>query len=349
MSDSSEFVIGGPDLPIFRERSLFSSDRLTDLASLLSQGIAELNLGPLFIFAAGSYARGEASEHSDIDLFLGYYDLDDDGRVVKGSHWSGSKRTNEFRLFGQIIQAIDDQGFPALSADSKYLRTHLLSEVIEAIGGERDDVDNHFTFRMLLLLEGRCISGHAHHHSAVEKIVNSYYRDYPQHASEFKPWFLLNDIVRYWKTLALNYENRRPSPLNEVPDARRVRNFKLKFSRMTTCFATVCAIGARMTEAHPEDIVRLVFMTPNERLQEATEQMPTLQPIVSDVRHRYAWFLEQTALPTEALLAKFQSEEDRRLMFEEADSYGRLMFDLVKEIDASLSSRGIEYLRLLVI
>lgn len=346
----SDAILDDSDEPaIFEERLLFSSDRLTDLASQLSQGIAGLTLGPLFVFAAGSYARGEASEHSDIDLFLGYDDLAPDGSRADDTAWVGSKRTNEFRLFAQIIQAIDDLGFPALSADSKYLKTHRLSDVISEIGGERDDVDNHFTFRMLLLLEGKCVSGHRFHQSAVSRIVDSYYRDYPQHASEFKPWFLLNDIIRYWKTLALNYENRRQSPVSEDVDARRVKSFKLKFSRMTTCFATVCAIGARMTQAHPEDIENLVLMTPNERLRLATEHMPHLIPLVKQVRDRYAWFLEQTALPTEALQSKFMEDEERRRMFQAADSYGRLMFDLITAIDNSLSSADIEYMRLLVI
>lgn len=346
----SDAILDDSDEPaIFEDRLLFSFDRLTDLASQLSQGIAGLTLGPLFVFAAGSYARGEASEHSDIDLFLGYDDLAADGSQAADAGWVGSRRTNEFRLFAQIIQAIDDLGFPALSADSKYLKTHNLSDVISAIGGERDDVDNHFTFRMLLLLEGKCITGHMYHRSAVNKIVDSYYRDYPRHASEFKPWFLLNDIIRYWKTLTLNYENRRPSPDSEDVDARRVKSFKLKFSRMTTCFATVCAIGARMTEAHPEDIQALVMMTPNERLRLATAQMPSLLPLVKEVRNRYAWFLEQTALPTEALQAKFLEDEERRRMFDAADLYGRLMFDLVNAVDDNLSSANIEYMRLLVI
>lgn len=336
---------------IFSTRHDFSVDRLTDLASKLSMGAAGLELGPMFIFAAGSYARGEASEHSDIDLFLGYDDLHPAGISASSidDRWKATRRTNEFRLFAQIIQAIDDLGFPALSSDSKYLKTHLISEVINEIGGDRDDVDNHFTFRMLLLLEGHCIAGPAQHASAVRAIIDSYYRDYPAHASEFKPWYLLNDIVRYWKTLTLNYENRRPNPEHEDADARRVKNFKLKFSRMTTCFATVCAIGSRMREARPEDIEALVRMTPYQRFEEAMQQMPSLKPNVVKLRRKYAWFLEQTALPTEELRQAFSSRARRQQMFAEADSYGQEMFMLIRAIDDSLGTRGVEYLRLLVI
>ena len=182
---------------VIEDRRQFSEARLTDLTSRISEHAANLELGPMFIFAAGSYARGEASEFSDIDLFFGY---DDDKSAP-----IALRRTNELRLFGHVIEAVNELDFPALSADCKYLETHLLSEVLKELGGDRDDVDNHFTFRMLLLLEGRCILGAQHYNSAVKKVVGSYYRDYPRHVHEFQPWFLLNDIIRYWKTLTLNY------------------------------------------------------------------------------------------------------------------------------------------------
>jgi predicted nucleotidyltransferase len=327
---------------VVSDRKHFSEARITDLASRISEHTSSLDLGRMFIFAAGSYARGEASEFSDIDLFFGYENN-------LGSELP-QRRTNELRLFGHVIEAVDDLGFPQLSADCKYLRTHLLTDVLKEMGGDRDDVDNHFTFRMLLLLEGRCIYGHEHYSAAVSRVVESYYRDYPKHVNEFQPWFLLNDIVRYWKTLTLNYEHRRrPSESAEDEDSRRVRNFKLKYSRMTTCFATLAAIGAQMKYVTPDVIEALVLLTPSERFESALQHMPSIELELDRLKAEYAWFLDLTGLSTDSLHAKFGSHEDRMEMFQRADRYGSLMYDLLRAIDAQLRKEGIEFLRLLVI
>jgi predicted nucleotidyltransferase len=327
---------------MLRERADHSQSKLTDLASRVSERTAALDLGSLFMFAAGSYARGEASVYSDIDLFFGYEDQD--GRIPD------KPRTNEFRLFAHVIEAVDALKFPALSGDCRYLETHRISEVLEALGGDRDDVDNHFTFRMLMLLEGHCLLGTSHYDSAMAKIIEAYYRDYPNHVNEFQPWFLLNDIVRYWKTLTLNYEHNRNAAENESDaQERRVRNFKLKFSRMTTCFASIAAVGAMMSDIKEEGLLELTKLTPSQRLDVALERMPSLRQPMDKLRGEYSWFLNLTGQDADSLHARFEDKESRTAMFTRADKYGTLMYDLLRSIDRSLSSTNTDFLRLLVV
>lgn len=325
------------------DRVEFSRVRLQDLESRVSEQCAGLDLGPLFAFAAGSYARLEAGMYSDIDLFFGYADVP--------NHALPFRRTNELRLFGRVIDAVDNLGFPALSGDSRYLKTHLMSEVLDEMGGDRDDVENHFTFRMLMLLESQCVLGHTHYVEAVRRTVEAYYVDYPKHKGKFQPWYLLNDITKYWKTLTLNYEHkRRKDKLNDPEEnERRARNFKLKYSRMTTCFSTVVAIGALMREIGPHDIADLVLMTPRDRLLKAKERVQELDEPFRRLDEEYAWFLELTGQSTERLFTHFENSGKRTEMFARAEEYGSLMYQCLRAIDEDLRRDHIEFLRLLVI
>jgi len=68
------------------------------------------NLG---IFVAGSYARNEASIHSDIDLFF----------VLDGNISEIENPTlSQMRAFSRIIEEADSLEFPTFSNDGEFLR-----------------------------------------------------------------------------------------------------------------------------------------------------------------------------------------------------------------------------------
>lgn len=298
----------------------------------------------LAIFATGSFARHEASQHSDIDLFFCY----------NGSARNQLlRRTNEYKLFGRLIAATESLGYPPFSNDAEFLRTHGSETVISLLGKRDDDWHNHFTLRMLLLLESSPLHGEDAYRAVLAKIVDAYYADYPGHAENFRPWFLVNDIMRFWKTLLLNYESKAPSSrVGEDPEEARVRhkvrNFKLKFSRMTTCFATIAAIGSSPSTVQQDDVVALVGLTPVERLQRVTANLPDTSKQVDDVLVEYTWFLEQTALSKDELHARFRDKASKVAMFERANAYGQSMFALLKKIDEhAMDDQG--FLRYLVV
>ena len=72
--------------------------------------------------------------------------------------------------------------------------------MLEALGGPQDDSENLFTARMLLLLEARCVCNQPLYDDIVDKILKHYFRD-SRGKSTFRPLFLLNDLLRYWRTL----------------------------------------------------------------------------------------------------------------------------------------------------
>src|SRR5207248_2988755 len=114
-----------------------------------------------------------------------------------------------YEVFAQIIRTHEKLKYGPPSNDGQFLAVHSLQAMLEHLGGPNDDNENEFTARMLLLLEGQSLYGQAVYDAVLEKIVDAYFRDYADHKSDFRPVFLLNDVIRYWKTLCLNYEFRR--------------------------------------------------------------------------------------------------------------------------------------------
>ena len=135
---------------IFLERERYSDRRLSDLATRLKVAPETKSLKDFTIFCAGSYARREASKHSDIDLFFIYL-----GERNKRDE----PRTDELRLFGSLIHIVKKMRFPKFSNDCQYLEAYSGADILKHLGSRRDDYDNFFTVRMLMLLESSCVFG----------------------------------------------------------------------------------------------------------------------------------------------------------------------------------------------
>ena len=77
----------------------------------------------------------------------------------------------------------------------------------EVLGSPEDDGLNAFTARMLLLLESRPVYNAERYRRILKAVIGFYYRDFSDHSEHFRPTFLINDILRFWRTLTLNYEH----------------------------------------------------------------------------------------------------------------------------------------------
>lgn len=293
------------------------------------------------IFCAGSYGRLEAEQHSDIDLFFV-------SRAPKTDHTLSKEK--QLRLFGKLIETADNHSFPPFSNDCQYLELHYADDLLLRLGSRDDDYTNSFTIRMLMLLEGNWVYNQDVFRTAQEQIVETYYRDYPDHQATFEPVFMMNDILRFWSTLKINYENKRNQPPNESKEFKvkqKVKNFKLKFSRMTTCQATVASLGSFKAPLKKEEVLDLISKPPTQRLTDIAERLPSTSEKVAAVLEEYAWFLEQTKQSTNELEALFEDKTKTTQMFGRANAYGDLMFDLIMEIDAAIPDK--KFLRYIVI
>lgn len=173
---------------IYDEKKTQSIDRLTLFAEKL-RACKEINgIDGLTIFTSGSYARNEASKFSDIDLFF---------LVNRTENGVDDIKLKSIQLFAKIIEISQELNFPEFSNDGEYLKLIQSDSILENLGGQRDDYDNHFTTRMLFLLESKCIYNEQLNDHIMEEFIESYFRDYPRHPSDFKPIFLINDIIRF--------------------------------------------------------------------------------------------------------------------------------------------------------
>lgn len=313
---------------IHEERATYSRRQLTELRKRLEKLDEAKDFPTLAIYGTGSYARLEASEYSDIDMFF---------LSAGGEKDITEPRTKCTRLFGKVIEIVDDMGFPKLSNDCEYLVLLHTKEIVSNLGNRKDDHENYFTARMLLLLESQCLYGDETFERITAEIVSSYFKDFPDHKHTFTPMFLLNDICRFWKTLLLNYEHKRrfqeAEDIEELKTHQKVRNFKLKYSRMTTCFASIAALGSYLTPVTEEQVLDMTRLTPRQRLQSITSRMPAAADAVGQVLDRYSWFLDMTGLPTPELEAHFADKQQRTDMFKKANEYGDSMFRLLQTID----------------
>lgn len=309
------------ELTPLKSRRDFSRERLAHLTSRL-QAVQELkDCTGLCVYATGSYARGEASTHSDIDLFF----------VHAGSVEKSMSNLDRMRVFARVIDLGAELHFPTFSNDGQFLDVLYADELLNMLGGPADDYHNYFTARMLLLLESvSLVNEHLYRH-ILDQVVDSYYRDYPDHAEDFRPVFLINDVIRFWKTLCLNYEHRRNKPEHDKLKKRKqqVKNFKLKFSRLMSCFGTIVAVCAAEGPVSRDFIIGLTDKVPLARFRDAVADFADLKPTVASVVDDYEWFLNKTRLSAEELTALFDDSEQKTLLFRRADEFGSKVFEVL--------------------
>jgi len=166
----------------------------------------------------GSLGRDEWTSGSDVDWTLLI-----DGRAD----------LEHFHAANVVGQAIDENRKPG--AAGIFGNMAFSHEIIHRIGGH-EDTNRNITQRVLLLLEGRPLARQdAGHHGPYGRVVSTILERYLQSGSqecrdsEWKPpRFLINDLVRYWRTMCVDFawkEWERDS------EKWGTRNIKLRMSR----------------------------------------------------------------------------------------------------------------------
>ncbi len=328
MSDLPE-----PPSPI-GERRRACEQRLATLRARLTVLPSLAEAGTLCIYATGSYGRLEASVHSDLDLFLLH--------TGPGAY----PRLAEILVEADLIRVSREQGFPDFSGDGRYLAIHAARDLTEHLGGPADVSRNVFTARLLLLLESRPLFNDGAYRQVLEDVVEVYVRDYRQHEASFRPVFLANDIVRYWKTLCLSYEHKRRRRDEADKPKSHLTNLKLKFSRMLTCYSMLVAF-ARHQPIEPERLLEVVQTPPLARLEEACAGEAAAGEPLRRALEGYAWFLDATGRPEPEVLAWIADRPTRDDAFRRARAFGDDMFALIAGLAAARPDANL--LRYLVI
>jgi hypothetical protein len=287
----------------------------------------------LTIYATGSLGRGEVGKHSDLDVFL----VDTRAEGEPG-HVGNLAR---IRLLSQLMDVAEAAGFPAFSGDGEFLAVHPLADLRDLLGTRDDDARNVFTARMLLLLESVPLVGRGAYDTSVDDVLDAYWRDCWK-PEGFLPYVLLNDLVRYWKTLCVNYEGYRRDDRTQ----RRVALVKLRFNRLWTCFAALAYLAAGYREVEPglahitrEHATAMVGLTPLERLVRVVELRPAAAPYAQIVVDEMGWWLAASDVPKEELRARFADRDVYREARRHGDVFGDAMGDLLDAVVAGTSLR----------
>jgi hypothetical protein len=334
---------GAMNVPtILGERREFTKSRLETLKKELSKaGADKIAEGSACVYATGSGGRGEMSERSDLDIFIVQY----------RDKANSLSNLDEIRLKARLIEASRTLKFEDFSGDGEYVKTYdVKRDLIDKLGTRHDDYENVLTARLLLLLESQAILNEVLYKETIGALVANYWRDYPKNSASFLPVFLMNDILRFWKTLCLNYEERTgdaKTDLHEDPPTedlkargkRRLHNYKLKYSRMLTCYSAIIYLMAVNKRdggtVAPEVAMEMVTTSPTQRLERVAEIDKTTSTLVETILASYASFLKVCEEEKGQLQQKFGEADFKKARFDEAREFGRSISALLHAIGES--------------
>ncbi|HEX6900992.1 MAG TPA: nucleotidyltransferase domain-containing protein [Thermoanaerobaculia bacterium] len=199
------------DWPAITGARLLTVRRFRDL-----EPIEELSSDNTAVVVFGSFARGELTSGSDIDWSL----LID-----------GPSDPAHLRVAQEVRRVLAELNLPEPGTTETFGTLASSHELIHHIGGLRDTNQN-MTRRILLLLESRAITNEIVLDRVVRGILNRYIAEtsisWRGRPDVVVPRFLLNDIVRFWRTMAVDYAAKRW----EQSDKKwALRNAKLRMSR----------------------------------------------------------------------------------------------------------------------
>lgn len=239
------------------ERAKFSNSKIEELKDAIQKCINTNDSLKTFskdicVYVTGSFARDEAGDNSDLDIF---------------SIGKEKSKLNEILLFSELIKINDKLKFPPFSNDGQYLTIFNYSEHKDTIGSPEDDHNNWFTARMLLLLESKCLYNTDNYDKFINDILDFYFRDCDGKDREFNLFFILNDILRFWRTLCLNYELGRTKN-----KPWKKKNINLKFSRRLMVFSTIIYLCILDIE-DKDGFLEMIKLSPIERLRKAIDKI----------------------------------------------------------------------------
>ena len=196
--------------------------KANEVLKSLSEMLRTFTSDDVDIVVFGSLARKEWTSGSDVDWTM----------LVDGQANPAHLTTSR-----EISKALKEAKLPAPGSQGIFGNMAFSHEIVHHIGGQAD-TNRNTTQRILLLLEAVAISNCnneplAPYDRIVRQVLNRYLRSdsnfHKQADKESRiPRFLLNDIVRYWRTMCVDFAYK---DWEQAGQKWAIRNIKLRTSR----------------------------------------------------------------------------------------------------------------------
>ena len=273
------------------------------------------------VYACGSLGRLEMTHKTDLDLF--FIALNDSDKESKEIY----SNVNRYLFFSNLYSINKELGYHEPSKHGDYWVFTPKCNLLD-IGSRQEDYNNSFTARMLLILESKPIFNESGYRELLKEVIEKYFVDYKDYKSRFYPLYLMNDIMRYWYTLTLNYEYRRDG--GDDANEKSWKRLKLKYARLITCFSMIACLYKKSIT--PEDVMNYTQMTPFERLWSLSDTITDIKGIISKIENEYEWFISLRDEKAEW----WDIADNRTNAINKADYFHKLVFcDLMRVVSGS--------------
>lgn len=178
------------------------------------------------------------------------------------------------------------------------------------------------------------------------EVIGFYYRDYADKRERFRPYALINDILRYWRTLCLQYEHQRRTKRDEAGEKEAdivafkadsaLANLKLRYSRLALCFSMVAMLVGEPAGISPERVREMCQIVPSERWDHAAQRDSSgkASVLVPQILEAYEEFLTLVSGKT-TILGRLRDPDERRSLRDRASRFGDLVFELLNHVAVS--------------